>query len=312
MDFDIIKARIRTFIEGEPLYRKLMFEELFKGSYEEAKSEAPTGFKTILPSKIALDCPICKSHKTYVRPQSTSLGIPPTPTGIGSSRRIPDYKETTTSSAAPPLIETGIEEVHRRCVECNEDRFLCWVEINSEGSWIRKVGQLPPWSLSTPKDLEETLGEDARLYNNVRTFISQSYGIGACSYMRRLLENQVAPLLNLVHDIGKENGTLSESEMGDIQATIQGRAFEEKAEVLYNNAPESVIVPGDNPIKLLHERLSDGLHNRNESECTEVAKTGLRSLEHLIRSLSQERSILNARKELERDTRELRSMYDDS
>jgi len=97
--------------------------------------------------------------------------------------------------------------------------------------------------------------------------MSQSFGVGACTYLRRLLENQIAPLLRLVYEARKEEG----EEVSDLSLIMEERTAQRKIRLANQVLPASVAVPGDNPLELIYDRLSAGLHRQSEDECMEIA-----------------------------------------
>ena len=67
------------------------------------------------------------------------------------------------------------------------------------------------------------LGTDAELFRKVKVCISQGYGLAACAYMRRVLENQINPILKLIHANRKSHGA-PDTELRKIQSVITGKA----------------------------------------------------------------------------------------
>jgi hypothetical protein len=86
---------------------------------------------------------------------------------------------------------SGVYEFYFRCSDCDHNSLLCWIEFNYEAGGIRKVGQSIVWSVEVPKELERDLGEDAKLYKKTLVLLSQSYGIGACAYLRESLKTRL-------------------------------------------------------------------------------------------------------------------------
>lgn len=54
--------------------------------------------------------------------------------------------------------------------------------------------------------------------------MSQSFGVGACTYPRRLLENQIAPLLQWVYEARQEE----REDVSDLSRIMKGRVAENK------------------------------------------------------------------------------------
>jgi len=175
-----------------------------------------------------------------------------------------------------------------QCVLCGRDSISYFVEFNLSEGWIRKVGQRPPRSISVPDDISKELGEDAELYKRALMCISQSHGIGACAYLRRLIENQINPILKLLYEI-KEHSNEESEDLKKIQEAIKGKDFSRKTEVASQILPDSLVVDGLNPLKLIHEDLSAGLHGLTEERCTEIAQELSWAVEYVIRELNRQR-----------------------
>lgn len=248
------------FIANAPLYKRLDLESFAQeGDFEGVQ---PGGPDTILRY-----CPHhrCKAERPYrlIRAQA----------GVGSSNTVP---------REPRNIITMLYE----CTHC-ESRFWCSFQTSEGaegGEWIQKIGQVPPYDISIPSDLADALGDDAVLYKRAQICMSQSFGVGACTYLRRLLENQIAPLLQLVYQARKEEG----EDVSDFSAIMEERTAEKKIRLANEVLPASVAVEGDNPLELIYDRLSAGLHRQSEQECMGIAVEASEVLGHVIISLNDE------------------------
>jgi hypothetical protein len=176
----------------------------------------------------------------------------------------------------------NITTIVYRCTHC-ESPFWCSIEVSDE-EWMRKVGQLPPYDISIAPDLQNALGEDATLYKRAQICMSQSFGIAACSYLRRLLENQITPLLRLVYEASKEEG----EDVGELSEILDEKVAENKIRLANRVLPRSLEVPGDNPLELIYDKLSAGLHRQSEQECMEIATEASQVLRYVIISINDE------------------------
>lgn len=192
------------------------------------------------------------------------------------------------------------------CTNCGS-AFWCWIEISEqfmEGDrWIRKVGQLPSYEVSVASDLENSLGQDATLYKRAQICMSQSYGIAACAYLRRLLENQIVPLLQLVYEARKEEG----EDVSAFAEITNERVAENKIRFANKVLPNSVLVPGENPLELIYDRLSAGLHRQSEDECMEIAHEASQVLEHTVISINDESQQRQSKNQYVKRIRKMRS-----
>jgi len=176
----------------------------------------------------------------------------------------------------------NIATIVYRCTHCDSP-FWCSIEVSDE-EWMRKVGQLPPYDISIAPDLQNALGEDATLYKRAQICMSQSFGIAACSYLRRLLENQITPLLRLVYEARKEEG----EDVGELSEILDAKVAENKIRLANRVLPKSLEVPGDNPLELIYDKLSASLHRQSEQECMEIATEASQVLRYVIVSINDE------------------------
>jgi hypothetical protein len=170
-----------------------------------------------------------------------------------------------------------------QCTHCGSP-FWCSIEVSEEEWWTRKVGQVPPYDISIAPDLQNALGSDATLYKRAQICMSQSFGIAACSYLRRLLEEQITPLLELVYEVRKEEG----EDVGELSEILNEKVAEKKIRLANNVLPSSLEVPGDNPLELIYDKLSAGLHRQNEQECMQIATEASELLRYVVISINDQ------------------------
>jgi hypothetical protein len=102
-----------------------------------------------------------------------------------------------------------------------------------------------------------------------------------------VLENRITPLLRLILENRSDDGAPPE-ELARINRIIEGRAADEKIKLAREVLPESLLVEGENPLELIYDELSAGLHTKDEQECTEIARAVLEPVRHVVVSLSKE------------------------
>jgi hypothetical protein len=114
--------------------------------------------------------------------------------------------------------------------------------------------------------------------------MSQSFGIAACSYLRRLLEEQITPLLRLVYGVRKEEG----EDVAELSKILDERVAEKKIRLANDVLPSSLEVPGDNRLEMIYDKLSAGLHRQSEQECMEIAVETSELLRYVIISINDQ------------------------
>jgi hypothetical protein len=98
---------------------------------------------------------------------------------------------------------------------------------------------------------------------------SQSYGIAALSYYRRIVEEIIDTLLDEIGTmISEEEREAYALALTDVKKT---RITSEKIELVKYLLPPVLRPDGMNPLALLHGILSDGLHAQSDERCLELA-----------------------------------------
>jgi hypothetical protein len=240
----------RLFIESFPLYKK-------------SRGETPYYFAQAIPNVVELFCPVCRSYRPHRSRHKYGTGEP------------------NDSHFGPGLFLFAYI-----CTYCENNFINFWVETNEADGWIQKIGQRPPWLPSIPKDIEDDLGDDAELYKKALRNMNESYGLGAVAYLRRLFENQINPLLKVLYEIKEAEGA-SPEELRTIQDAIEERNFTKKTSFASDIAPADLMIDGFNPFKIIHDHLSDALHNLDEETCMAYASEMSEALAYIIRGLKK-------------------------
>ncbi len=252
-----VAAQMRVFLEQQPLYSKVAFN-------------LPAYASLLYPEVLELECFECGQSRPFREPMRGQAGA-----GLGSG--------------GPAPVVTGVYGFLYECTDCHKGRWRCWIEVHTQEGWVRKIGQLPPWDIAVGKDLERHLGAAAaELYKRARICMGESFGLGACAYMRRVLTDTIDPLLELELEVQRAEGA-PQAEVDALTAAIEGKVFEVKTEIAYRHAPKSLVVDATNPLKLIHDQLSVGVHQLSEDECLKVAMTLSAALEYVVRELSRRR-----------------------
>lgn len=158
------------------------------------------------------------------------------------------------------------------------------VEELERGGYVMKVGQHPPWSIDTPKEVNATLGEYAPLYKKGSICESQGYGIGAFAYYRRIIEGVIDKLLQDVSDL------LEPAERQKYSAALaqveSSKVAQDKIAVVKDLLPSSLRPGGVNPLAILHDALSAGIHALDEDDCLALADDVRTSLAMLAKHIA--------------------------
>ncbi len=245
----------KEFLENYPLYKKMIFgPEVFSSRLK------PQSF--IYPS-INMNCPSCNLIQTY---------------------NIDNYEEGIREE------KSDIFRVKYKCSGCHENIIEFLIRFNlieAKDEWysqVQKIGQFPAWSIETDKELDNILGEYSDYYKKGLTCESQSYGIGAHAYYRRITENIIDELLCSIFDLIEEKEN-KEKYQEALEKVKKERFTEKKIEIVKNLLPKTLEVEGVNPLKTLHSALSEGLHKQTDEECIKKAEIIRRVLIYLVNQI---------------------------
>lgn len=183
-----------------------------------------------------------------------------------------------------------VQHYKGECKYCHNfyiDVLINTFDSNGELS-LRKIGQYPAYSIKPIKVVSDYLNDEDRVnYEKALMCYSQSYGIGAFAYFRRIVENEIK---GMITDISK----LDLSETKKISEAIKKYESNHQMAILideiYPFLPSSLKELGDNPLKVLYEQLSIGLHGLTEEKCMEKAMLLDSVLTFVIQKISEEKS----------------------
>lgn len=240
----------KKFLEEYSLYRKFNMERI------------PQQIDNLSVVQLNMECPTCKSNQTFVMTN--------------------EYQENCDYSNFPSAGLT-IRLVYI-CVHCQEFRRLFFIKIDEDRKWFMKVGQFPAWEIKGDIKIEKLLGQHSEYYRKGLVCESQSYGIGAFGYYRRIVEETID---NLLDEIA---GLLSDDELQKYQDALQKTkkttVTQEKIELVKNLLPPILRPDGMNPLSALHSALSEGIHAETDEECLEYAENCREILIFLVNQVS--------------------------
>lgn len=178
-------------------------------------------------------------------------------------------------------------------------------ETHYVSAQIQKVGQFPPLSIDIPKLLEKNLGgTDAALYKKALTCRNRDYGLGAVSYIRRVVEDKTEELIEVVAELAESHKIDPKTVAAIRAAKVQKTTYDEKLRIASAVIPESLLIEGVNPLEVLYGLVSAGLHDLSEEKCIEIADEGKAAFEYTFANLRAEtdgrKDFANSIKKLER------------
>ncbi len=187
------------------------------------------------------------------------------------------------------------------CDSCSSSKYAFFIEVDIENGKIRKVGQSPAWSINLDKDIERFLEDDSEFFKKALLCESQGYGIAAFSYYRRVLENSIGKILDKLRSILEMQGSAAEN-IEQIDRALKGIVMDERIKIAKDAIPNSLRPNGMNPLAIIYDTLSAGIHRLPEEECLKNSEYIRVALSYLIKTLSrqneEQRAFLEATKSL--------------
>lgn len=264
----------KEFLEKYPLYKKFKTDWKFYPNCDHTHlkdNEVPK-------PAIHMYCSVCDSEQTFNMSN--------------------DFWENKFN---PESIHGKVKEVRYVCSSCNSGLyvFLIYFGFDPKGLneeteiYLQKVGQIPAWNIEMDKDLETILGENATYYKKGLICESQGYGIGAHAYYRRIVEDVIGELLESIseHISSKEELEKYNDAMESVRKT---KVTQEKIEVVKDLLPNSLRPNSVNPLQVLYDELSEGIHYNSDEECLESADAIRVAMTYLANQVMRKRKDHNS------------------
>jgi hypothetical protein len=114
------------------------------------------------------------------------------------------------------------------------------------------------------------LGRNRDLFMKGRRCESQGLGIAAFAYYRRVVEDQRSSIIGEIVRVATLINANPET-IDVLREAQTEKRFSNSIEMIKEAIPESLRIQGHNPLTLLHDNLSIGLHAKSDEECLEIA-----------------------------------------
>ena len=178
-------------------------------------------------------------------------------------------------------------ELQYRCRNCENAEFVVWMFWRRSSATtiaVQKGGQYPKLEITIPKDFGEALGDKRTLYMKGMTLRHNSYGIGALTYFRRLIEDTTDEMLDLLEE-SMEKTNAEPRAIERLKEAKIGTRFEDKVRIAGEVIPAHLRPGGINPFGDLYELLSIGLHDLSDDECCDIVDAMDQSLKFVYTRL---------------------------
>ena len=196
------------------------------------------------------------------------------------------------SGMSRKALSTGKSCFEFACVSCHKEYYTCSLEhiVNEEVIKLQKFGELPRRCIERDIVLQKFFADDIDCYEKAVVCLSHGYGIAAFSYLRRIIENNILKLLDLLQEdieTSKENNEIKKS-LSELRKELP---MSEKIRIANKALPVYLKPDGLNPLGRLYKVLSEGVHNHTDQECLQRANAVKECLKYLISELSSRKKI---------------------
>lgn len=212
--------------------------------------------------------------KTYNRPKvnRASLSINEIESHCvrcNQSRPFQDMRSRGSGAGyAVEALKTGISAFEFTCASCRKSKISILVEqtVTETTIALMKFGELPRKALERDPVLQKFFSEDSDNFEKATVCLANGYGIAAFAYYRRIIENNIYKLLDLLNE--EIEATDHDQKLLEAIADLRKEsAMSEKIKIANNALPKYLVPDGLNPLGRLYQVLSDGVHSLSDQEC---------------------------------------------
>jgi len=174
----------------------------------------------------------------------------------------------------------------RNCVSSHKTYAVEIRSIENDEAVVFKYGEDPPFGPPLPGRLLKLAGNQREYLLKGRRCENQGLGIAAFAYYRRVVEDQKNLILSEIIRVSSALGAPQEL-LGELEAAKKERRFTQAIDGVKHGLPQALLVDGHNPLTLLHNALSEGLHDGTDGDCLQLATSIRIVLSDLVERLSQ-------------------------
>jgi len=152
-------------------------------------------------------------------------------------------------------------------------------------SFFSKIGQHPPLEERVAPELARQIdAENLDFYKKGLRCRNFNFGVGALAYLRRVVENRMNDILDRLCAAAAEAGFAAD-ELKGLEDAKRSKRFDDKVAYAAKILPPYLKPGGQNPIDLLHDLASEGIHTKSDVECIEIFDRSRIALEYVLREL---------------------------
>lgn len=279
------ESELSNFFATYPLYKKFLFAEfLGTGPFDHIQSG---NFNN---RAFKFHCPSEQENQTFRTKNVSDEPIGRLFSGQRDSNFIPNNFDSKTRKLDLILHLKGCCQSCGFCMD-----FL--IKATSDKTWddkesgmkfyIQKIGQYPAFEISIDSDIKNyILTEDQSFYQKALTCLSVNFGIGSFAYFRRIIENEIKRIIYDISEIDFEGRQSIKKALAQYEIDHQ---MSKLIDSINSHLPKSFESLGDNPIRLLYDQLSQGIHRDSDDDCSTKAEQIDIILKYVIRKLNEEK-----------------------
>lgn len=136
---------------------------------------------------------------------------------------------------------------------------------------MTKVGELPRFGEPRPDVVSDVLDDEIKFFEYGYQAERDGLGIGAFAYYRRFVESHKDKIIEQIRKVAVAQN-LDKSIIDGLDRAAIKREFKAAVDEIKDAIPDSLKINGANPLTLLHNALSGGLHNDDDVDCLEIAQ----------------------------------------
>lgn len=175
------------------------------------------------------------------------------------------------------------------CRNCEKSRRIYALAVRSTHDGhgeVYKVGEVPPFGPPVPPRVISLVGPDRDLFLTGRRAENHGLGVGAFAYYRRVVESQWRRLVDEIIRVS-ERVSAPEPMLAILRRAVDETQFSKAVDLIKDGVPEVLKINGHNPLTLLYAALSEGLHDKTDDECLELASSVRIVLTELAERITQ-------------------------
>lgn len=179
----------------------------------------------------------------------------------------------------------GFASKEYKCRNCGKGTiryYFYWARREGQTLFF-KVGQFPELEEQVSSTLEAALtDEDLKLYKNALRLRNFNLGIAAVAYMRRVVENRMNDMLEVLYQAARVHNAPAEV-LAKHDEVMKDKRFLTKIDYAGDLLPKNLRPDGQpNPMAVLHDLASDGLHSKSDEECVDIFDACRQTFEYVF------------------------------